>query len=74
MIAFCKNKLKITYRNKRKKNKQKIIYNYTKKQKSIDSLLHQPINSVPTNSPNNNNIHKHSNQRDFCNFSPSHLP
>ena len=36
-------------------------------------MLHQSIALLPTSSQNNN-IYKHSNQRELYNFSPSHLP
>ena len=41
--------------------------------RSMYSMLHQSIALLPTSSQNNN-IYKHSNQRDLYNISPSHLP
>ena len=74
MIAFHKNKLKTTYRNKHNKKQPKISHNYTNNNhRLMYPIIHQSIALLPR-SYQSNNMYKHSNQRDLYNFSPSHLP
>ena len=74
MIAFCKNtNLKQLIGTNTKRNNQNFSHIHKQQPQINLPMLHQSIALLPTSS-HNNNIYKHSNQRDLYNSSASHLP